>query len=792
MLPMMRKTLPYIVTASLLLSAAPAGAGRTAILVYVPTEPSWRDMAYLAAVPAGARANGGVPVVIAAAEPDALRPETRDYLRRYRPDTVVSVDCRPPGAERLAAGSAGAAARGLAKRFWKTAETIVVCGEDDYAGALAAAAMAARTGAPLLFVPDGGPAAADLKLVRALGAKEVLAVNGAGAAALQKAVPAVRQIDGAAGILARMTAAGLKTDYIAAVNPADRTETVVKKISLAAPLLAAARGGAVFTLDREVRWKAGFGATPIGKKENIPAGLPNRKQRPRRGRIDIGGGRDFVFSGEKGDRNPRVNIDLDGDGTFDGAGEGPLMTADRVAIGGNEYVLSLGRKNGPGKPVLWLTRPAAEHVREDILRFARGTGTGRPPGYLCIAGFPRAVPAFIARKDPGSPADLQSDYPYANADGDPFAEIRVARLVAEDAAAATLYACRAVTCEDLAGGPWRYAAGEAMWENAYWPLFENAGFRTRVREDREDLPWIQKPGKDGKGGKRAKRIGPDSGLTEVAVLTHMAHSMWTNLGHTYWWDSTVLLAPAIVESGGCLTAALDRQAGCKSVVARLLRNGATAFHGNSRPGIAYQEQLRMTFWNRILAGDTVGAAHRAAQNSIVLSMLDTGQQQRGPNRYSLYIRMLFGDPAVRLSVPGGPKTAPAGCAVAGDTVTVRGPASWVPVKMRVPEDWKKWYGKDLWVCRGAGAYAVRHWCREQYDREELHVDAAITTRRTIRSIRQVRSPQKPLGWYGTYWADEHADGSRTYRWRVRVLDFDQVAGKIRNKLDRIAYHVAWE
>jgi len=195
----------------------------------------------------------------------------------------------------------------------------------------------------------------------------------------------------------------------------------------------------------------------------------------------------------------------------------------------------------------------------------------------------------------------------------------------------------------------------------------------------------------------------------------------------------------------------------------------------------------------ILAGETIGQAHRRAQNSILLSVLDRNEKDAGPNHYSLYIRTLFGDPAFVLNVPSKPRSAPAHVTRNGDVVTVHGPERWCPVKMRVPEDWKKWKDKDLYVCRGAGTYAVRYWCGEQYDKEELHVNAGLRTSRKVKAITQVGTPPKPLGWYGKYWVDENpGTDERTYRWRVRLLDFDQTTGKTVNKIDRIEYRIEWE
>ncbi len=291
---------------------------------------------------------------------------------------------------------------------------------------------------------------------------------------------------------------------------------------------------------------------------------------------------------------------------------------------------------------------------------------------------------------------------------------------------------------------------------------------------------------------RAQAFEQDSPLTRVAVLAHQAHSWWHDLGQTYDWASDVLLAPTIVESGGCLAGALDRQPDCRSVVARLMRNGAAAFEGNSLPAIAYDEQQRIVFWNAVLAGEPLGRAHLEAQNSMVAVILETDQLRGGPNYYQLYLRCLFGDPAFALRVPAPPKSAPARVQVKDNLVSVFAPAAWWPVKIRVPEDWKKWAGKDLYVLRGAGTFPNRHWIGEGYDAEETYVGAAFRTAKKVKAIEQVQSPPKPLGWTGKFVADENADGARTYRWRVRLVDFDQPQGTITSQVPRLDYRIVFE
>ena len=112
--------------------------------------------------------------------------------------------------------------------------------------------------------------------------------------------------------------------------------------------------------------------------------------------------------------------------------------------------------------------------------------------------------------------------------------------------------------------------------------------------------------------------------------------------------------------------------------------------------------------------------------------------------------------------------------------------------MHVPADWKKWADKDLYVLRGAGTYRAARGAGEQYDKEEIYLTAEFTTRRRVAKIEQVQEPPAPLGWNGSYYADEHADGSRTYRWSVRLADFDQVKGTMVNAVERIEYRITYQ
>jgi hypothetical protein len=172
-------------------------------------------------------------------------------------------------------------------------------------------------------------------------------------------------------------------------------------------------------------------------------------------------------------------------------------------------------------------------------------------------------------------------------------------------------------------------------------------------------------------------------------------------------------------------------------------------------------------------------------------VLDKAKNHGGAYAYQLHIRTLFGDPAFRMRVPEPPRSAPARTTVQGDTVTVHPPAQWWPVKIFTPPDWKRWKDKDLHVLRGAGTYALREWCAQEYDREQTCYTAEFTTRRQVARIDQMGNPPSPLGMLGTWHADHNADGSDTYRWVVRLADFDQIKGVITSTVDHLDYQVVY-
>ena len=771
-----------------------AASPRNTILVPVPNGPSWQDLAFLAAIPAAMTANGGAPSLIALGESGKITPEINDYARRYRPEAVYLLGGSNDGLTlagktciSLSVSSADEAACRLSRQFWKTSRTVIVCSIDDYESGLVAAALAARLRAPLMFISDKGlsqPAAGELMRLKVRNLV-FIGKPGAGSMSLKRTAKQVIELADARDVMAWAVKNGMKVNYIAALNPADRNHTVIKKLSLAGTLLAAGRGGLVVPLTYETRWKIPFQGKEMDG--DLPQGVPKSEVKPRKGTIVFDGGarHSFIVTGKPKERGLHINIDANGDGSFSGPGEGPFVTADQVELDGRSYIISLGTKNGFGKADVRLSWPSAEHLCGDLAGFYKLLPA--PPAYLCLVGFPDAIPQAIIRKG-NEPVDITSDLPYANADEDEFAEIGIARLIAENVSFATLHASRVLTYQSLLDPEWQDRACQADWENTYGNLLENVGFDASYRHTKEDLKWKELP-KNGKKGKREKTFDQSSPLARCAALAHMHHSYWHGFGDTFQWDADVLMAPVVVETGGCLTAALDREADCRTVIARILRKGAVSFTGNSREGIAASELQRQDFWNGVLSGMSIGQAHRQSMNSALVAVLDKNQQKGGGYLYQRRIRTLFGDPAFVMRLPGKPTTAPASVTFEKDIVVVRAPEKWWTIKMHVPADWKEWADKDLFVLRGAGTYARRVWCKDKYDREEMYMTAGFTSRQRVKKIEQVQSPPKPLGWNGKYYEDANADGTWTYRWSVRMADFDQIKGTIINTVDRLDYRV---
>ncbi len=804
-----------VLAAVALVTAASAGAGedggrRSLFLIGMPDGASWQDLAYLAAVPAASRRTGKRPAVIAVQPSGKIEREIADYLSRYRPEEVfalgISPKTEPPKGLKwtiIKADSAEEASRELASRFWGESGRAVVCREDDYSSALLASSLAARLGCPLLYCRGKQMSPKTVSALDRLRAKTVIAVGGVpGGGFGRRGKPVF--LKNAVEAVGWMTKSGVACDYLAIANPFDRTGTMQRKLSLIAPLLCAARGGLVVPLEYESHWMNRFEAK--GASGAPPAGVPSGKEPVHTGTATIGG-RKIGFAvvrapggrggAKRGGPLRRIYLDADRNGKFSGPNEGPFWSTDTVEIGGRRYTLVASgpdRRKKRKKVSLKTCTPTAEEIRRRLRNVWRAAG--RTPSNLCIVGHPDAIPFWPYLDGPGAETFAESDVPYANADDDPFFEICVGRIIAENASFATLHASRLITYESLLDPTWSHSVGFARWEDSLGPQFANVGIYTQYLHTKFDRPEVKAPeapmapGASRGKTRRAGTFHAHSPLGRAAAIVHGAHSWYRGLGETYTVDANVLLAPCVVESAGCGTTALHAEHKFISVVSRLFRNGAVAFNGNAVPAPAPHQELRYAFWQSVLGGATLGAAHRDALNRKMLTVLERDQLERGgTDRRTLAARHLYGDPAFKMHIPGPRSVAPARTEVDGDRLTVHGPKRWYIVQIRVPEDWKKWADKPLFVLRAPGVYIRAQWCKQQYDIEEIYTDVAFTTRRKVKSIKQESVLPGPLGWRDKYFVDENADGTRTYRWRVRMADFDQVEGEIRTKADRVEYRI---
>ncbi len=767
-------------------------------------------MAFLAAVPAAEKVNDGGGSLVAL-NPDAgFGPELEDYLNRYRTDAMWMIGLPEPSTspfrfpddfqervQAVPAASAEDAALRISAAFWESSGTVVMCGDEDYASALMAAPLAALLDAPLLYVGESGVSDGLEAELERLGAERVLVVGEGSGMEGALALAAANEV------LEWVTGQGMDVDYLAAVNPLDRADSKVVKLSMAGAQLAAGRGGLVVPLAFEVEWKKPFKSVPAN--DGLPEDFRGQEPAAQMGLLDVSGESvPFVLANLGDRRNLALHVDLEGTDDF----EGPYFSGDILAMDGRDWVVSLGQGTSYHDADVHLTWPSADVLKETLEGYYGILGA--PPAYLCLVGLPDAVPHGIVRGRVLSP-DTMTDLPFARVGGRESADISVGRLVAEDVWFGSLYAARVLTYEDLLDDSWAGRATQAEWENGFCAMLENVGFDVSYRLTSDEIPWAEEPS-EGQRGVPAASFPADSPAASSGVLIHLNHSWNFELGRMMKWDAEVLLAPVLVESGGCGTTALDQRApgqliveGAdgmlspelavrhRSVVSRALRLGAVGFVGGSRAMSAQQVPLRHEFWNGVLAGESVGAAHRRSQNAGLLIVREHGDGGRASGyEHNLYSRMLIGDPAVSIHLPETKRSAPARTVVDGDRVTLHAPGEWDIMKLYVPPDWTEWVDRDIFVARGAGAYALCFWGPDQRDEEIPMVAGEFRSDRQIRDMKLIDSVDEPLGWSGMWHTERNRDGSYTHRIGARMLDLDQETGEVLQAVDSLEFVVEFK
>jgi len=737
---------------------------RTVLVVPTTTERDWRDLAFLCAVPAAAARGEGFTPLLTVDPVGPWRPELLDFLRRYEPDSLIylggempSVDLEGVEAEEIVFISPDEAAAQLAWRFWTKVSRGVVFEETDRSAPLAASALAARLGVPLFPASEGVLSDRARQVAQALGIRRLIYVVEDPRSTLRSVKGfSTSRIAGAEGVVRFLQRERLPVEYLAACNPLDSTAGPAHKLSLAAVLFAAGREGAVATLAYDTKWKMPFVAAEAGEGE-APSGT-----------IDLDDPA-VTFSIAHVGRHWTTRIDLDGDGAFGDEGDGPFRTGDVVELAGRRWTVDLDATEGERGTKLWLSTPDRDTVRGDLacyLEAADGSVT-----HLCLVGWPQVLPAVIVSDAQGIDCDLVSDLPLANTDDDPFVELCSGRVIAEDVHAAVLHANRSLLYEELLDESWSSSFATAEWGAHCNRALESVGFQHAGHHDGEAV------------------IGEDSPLSRASVIAHGSHAMWTAMGKTYAWDTAVLLAPCIVESSGCSTASLDQDPEYRSVAARMLRNGAVAFIGNTRRGVAQQEYFLTEVRNALLDGKTLGEANRHALNSLTVAVLDGGEQESGLHRYQLYSHAVYGDPALKLHLPAESTVEPARAERRGKRVTVHAPSTWWCYHTPTNEEWKSGF-EGLHYLRGAGLATDSWWHGGEKRNEEamwFTVEALAGRKHVL--VEPIGEVPSPLGWTGKFFLDEHPDGTRSVWWRCRLIDFDMRTGVVGAEVESLSFRL---
>lgn len=293
---------------------------------------------------------------------------------------------------------------------------------------------------------------------------------------------------------------------------------------------------------------------------------------------------------------------------------------------------------------------------------------GRHPDYLALVGNATSIPLGYrgpnesAQNYNASPADLD----YSNVDSDIFPDIAIGRIMAYDHYDASLLTSRSSTYEHLLDGAWEKTIANVggQWNSADRnALAANYGFLS--------TDFIG----------RLNSIQP----VEASLINHNDHSSYHDVGGAFGVDSRNILAPAVILSNGCATAAIDFETLSEShdeatgwkttdrgsgalVVNQLVKLGAVAFAGSTRVEPGPGKMRSSAMFNALLEGQTLGRGYMAG--------VDTQSWNGADDQRWNWI--LLGDPALRIHVPTAPKVEPANHIVSEvshdtDTLTVHIP-----------------------------------------------------------------------------------------------------------------------
>ena len=738
-------------------------AGRNTFLVPVPaTGASWKDLAFLAAVPASVKINTGGPSVIAldGSEPDHVT----EYLRLYNPANTYEIN---------PASSLDAVSCSLAQTHWTTTTSVVLCDEGDYGGALAASALAGRMEVPLLFFDSStGLSSSALDVIDDdLQCSTALTVNGNSTVTTQLSGISVSQTSLAddKAIITWMENNGYPVEYLAVCNTNDRTMSdYAPKGSLSAALLAAGRNGAVAALNYNTEWNTPFlrSSTTTSK----PSGLPSNTEPPRKYHdsqdldYDLGS---LTLNGEtydwvvvrmtNGDRLDAAFIDFNDDGDYGDSGE-YCPRSSEITINGKRYTFGVN-SNLPHPYAygeLRFTYPSDDELKENLQSYH--DQIGHYPKYMAIVGVLQVLPAaHTLSYDRGWCDYVMNDNYFADVDSDPLYDIATGRIVGEDVTCVTLNASRSLTYDDLQYRPASnhvfHQCTEEFEDSLYRHMhqLENCGFIVDEWSEMADYDYKMY------GIFSQEEHGWPFGIARAEFL---ANSPWT---------------VCLVEGTGCNMTSLDKYDAVRdwddtnAIV--LAREGAICFHAWVRGTGSGKAVSRGAFFKAVLEGASMGEAHLYSLNIMA------AKHENSIRSYDLTANIIYGDPAVTLYRPASPTYEPANVTVNGNTLTVNAPEIyWV--------DYINSKAKYVYSAPGLAGFIS--------EPQDGTFFATYTTPLQVTNMTQEGGVPSPLGWIGMresqdYVIDEHWDNTRTIYWRVRFEQFNESTGNFTRTINQIDY-----
>ena len=413
------------------------------------------------------------------------------------------------------------------------------------------------------------------------------------------------------------------------------------------------------------------------------------------------------------------------------------------------------------------------------------------PEHLALVGGFDVIPVCRTKSDHnGSKIWAVTDMPFGVVEqGSSFRDIAIGRIFTDCICSGSLLAARTVVYDRLKDGRWDRTFVEAgSWAfPELRPLFENVGFdkpRHMVKQDFDSCVTV-----------------------EAAAILHKDHSGSTGLGNAINTSTTALYAPTVLVTRGCNGAGIDEGSPC--VAGRMLGRGAVAYVGSPRYADAPSTLTDVAFFNCLLYGGgmTLGQAMRAAFNKTTTHWLDgsvVGDYQREN-------QILLGDPGLRIGVPGPPAVAPMTAVLreATGVVTVQccSSSSVVPIHRMQLEEWG--FQGDLFTCVAPFAEPETHWSRDLgADAQALYYTAAITLPAgtsvsavailDVTEIADDGAEAKVTGdaarrWWmsGKHYQQNHQNGMTTIRWRVLLLDFDQLTGRVGRRVASARFQFTW-